>query len=60
MEFQHSNFSSKAISKIIAEVEAKKTLFTSAVPGNFFADVIEQKIPSAIFESYFCNIVLFK
>ena len=39
MEFQRSNFSSKVINRIIAEVEAKKTLFTLAVPGNFFAKV---------------------
>ena len=51
---QHSNFSSKAVDKIIAEVEAKKTLLASAVPRLFFADVIEQislfdlAIPSAV------------
>ena len=33
---QHSNFSSKAVGKIIAEVEAKKILFASAVPRQFF------------------------
>ena len=33
---QRSNFSSKAVGKIIAEVEAKKTLFASAVPRQFF------------------------
>ena len=42
---QHSNFSSKAVGKIIAEVEAKKSLFASAVPQHFFfADVIKQSL----------------
>ena len=58
------NFSSKAIGKIIADVEAKKT-FASAVPRQFFANIIEQisvfalAIPSAVFGSYFGNVVLF-
>ena len=40
--FQSSKFSSRAVSKIITEAEAKKTLSASAVPWQFFADVIEQ------------------
>ena len=61
---QRSNFSSKAIGKIIAKAEAKKT-FASAVPRQYFAEVIEQisvfalAIPSAVFGSYFGNVVLF-
>ena len=57
---QHSNFSSKAVGKIITEAEAKKKLF-----ANFFANVIEQisvfalAIPSVVFGSYFGNFVLF-
>ena len=45
-------------------MEAKKK-FASAVPQHFFANEIEQisvfalAIPSAIFESYFGNVVLF-
>ena len=35
-KYQHSNFSSKAVNKIIAEAEAKETLFASAVPQQFF------------------------
>ena len=56
IRMQRSNFSSKAVGKIIAKVEAKKT---------FFADIIEQisvvalAIPSAVFGSYFSNVVLF-
>ena len=42
---QHSNFSSKAVSKI-AEAEAKKT-FASAVPQQFF--VFALAIPSVVF-----------
>ena len=61
---KRSNFSSKAVGKIIAEVEAKKT-FASTESRHFFADLIEQisvfalAIPSAISESYFGNVVLF-
>ena len=49
---QRSNFSSKAIIKIIAEVD-------------FFANVVEQnsvfalEIPSAVFWSDFGNVILF-
>ena len=52
---QHLNFSSKAVSKIIAEAEAKKN----------FVDVIKEisvfalAIPLAVFGSYFGNVVLF-
>ena len=58
---QHSNFSSKAVGKIITEVDAKKYY----LPWQFFANVIKQisvlalAIPSAVFGSYFGNVVLF-
>ena len=58
----HLSFSSKAVGKIIAEVEAKKT-FASAVLRQFFVDVIEQisvfalAIPSVVFGSYFDNVI---
>ena len=61
---QRSNFSSKAVGKIIAEAEAEKT-FASAVPRQFFVDVIEEisvfalAIPSAVFGSFFGNVILF-
>ena len=38
---QRWNFSSKAIGKIIAEVEAKKHYLPRQCLGNFFADIIE-------------------
>ena len=38
---QRWNFSSKAIGKIIAEVEAKKHYLPQQCLGNFFADIIE-------------------
>ena len=62
---QRSNFSSKAIGKIIAEAEAKKNILPRQCLSNFFANVIEQisvfalAIPSAVFGSYFGNFVLF-
>ena len=62
---QYLNFNSKAAGKIIAEAEASKTLFASAVPWQFFSDIIEQisvfalAIPSAVFRSSFGNVVLF-
>ena len=34
--YQRSNFRSKVVSKIIAEAEAKKTVFDSAVPRQTF------------------------
>ena len=61
---QHSNFSSKAISKIIAEAEARKHLPQQCL-GNFFASVIQQisvfalAILLAVFGSCFGNVVLF-
>ena len=62
---QRSNFSSKAIGKTIAEAEAKKHYLPRQCLGNFFANVMEQisvfalVIPSAVFGSYFGNVVLF-
>ena len=61
---QRSDFSSKAVGKIIAEAEAKKT-FASAVPRYFFCQhkqisIFALAIPSAVFRSYFCNFVLIK
>ena len=62
-ESQHSNLSSKAIGKIIAEVE--EIIYLGSASGIFFADVIKQisvfalAIPLVIFESYFANVILF-
>ena len=61
---QHSNLSSKAFHKIIAEAEDKHYLPWQYL-SNFFADVIKQisaialAIPSALFGSYFSSVVLF-
>ena len=61
---QHSSFSSKAVGKMIARAKTKKHLPRQCV-GNFFVNVIKQifvfalAIPSAIFGSYFCYVVLF-
>ena len=63
--FQRSNFSSKAVRKIIAEAEGKKHYLPRQCLGKSFANVMEQisvfalAIPSAVFESYFGNVVLF-